>query len=297
MKRTAEAVFLALALACMTFPAMGASDAPKATAKAPVVDPWAALKIRKEAVATLPGIDPASIVGIRTYAKTAILVCRDGRVIATDLLTGKTTPGTAIEIAGKNLLDFALDGDKVVALTSDGTLIGAKPADWPAGPFSACRIDIANGEGFLSGGTNSFYLAPRATDSVVIPGNFLTMPLRDGFLWSMARPGLRAWEASLIDGFGNPMKKIFRFSPEFDPTGISLGPTGPEGELLVSYFVGASREVALVGQNGRMLWKLPISAPVCPRDLAWDASGALLVLERDGTGLILNRIAFEVPQG
>lgn len=297
MKRTAEAVFLAIALACATFPAMAATEAPKSPAKAPAVDPWAALKIRKETVATLPGIDPAAVVGIRTFAKTAVLMYRDGRESRTDLITGKTTPATAIETAGKTVLDFALNGGKIVALTSDGTLIGAKPVDWPAGPFAACRIDIANGEGFLSGGTRSFYLAPRATDSVVIPGNYLSMPLRDGFLWSMTRPGLRAWEASLIDGFGNQMKKIFKFSPEFDPTGVSLGPTGPEGELLVSYFVGASREVALVGQNGRMLWKLPVSAPVCSRDLAWDAGGALLVLEREGNDLVLKRIAFEVPQG
>ncbi len=284
-------------LACAAFPAMAASEAPKTPAKVQAVDPWAALKIRKEAVATLPGIDPAEVVGVRTFAKTAILVYRDGRESRTDLTTGKTTPGTPLETAGKALLDFALDGDKIVALTSDGTLIGAKPACWPAGPFAATRIDIANGEGFLSGGICSFYLAPRATDSVVIPGNYLSMPLRDGFLWSMTRPGLRAWEASLIDGFGNQMKKIFKFSAEFDPTGISFGPTGPEGELLVSYFVGASREVALIGQNGRMLWKLPVPAPACPRDLAWDAGGALLVLERDGNGLVLNRIAFEVPQG
>lgn len=297
MKRTAETVLLAIALACVTFPAMAASETPKSPAKAQPADPWAALKIRKEVVARLPGVDSAALVGIRTRAKTAVLVYRDGRESRTDLLTGKTTAGTPLETAGKTVLDFALDGDKVVALISDGTLIGAKPADWPAGPFAAARIEIANGEGFLSGGTSSFYLAPRATDSVVIPGNYLSMPLRDGFLWSMTRPGLRAWEATLIDGFGNQMKKIFKFSPEFDPTGISFGPTGPEGELLVSYYVGASREVALIGQNGRMLWKLPVPAPICPRDLAWDAGGALLVLERDGTGLVLNKIAFEVPQG
>lgn len=294
MKRTAEAVFLAVALACAALPS---AAAPRVLAKAQTVDPWAALKITKQTVASLPGIDPAAIIGIRTFAKTGVLLFRDGRELRTDLLTGKSSPGTTIDAAGKNLLDFALDGGNVVALTSEGTLTGAKPAAWPAGPFAACRVDIANGEGFLSGGTRSFYLAPRATESVAIPGSFLSTPLRDGFLWSLARPGLRTWEVSLIDGFGNQMKKIFKFSTEFDPTGISLGPTGPEGELLVSYFVGASREVALIGQNGRMLWKLPIPTPVCPRDLAWDAGGALLVLERDGNGLVLNRVSFEVPQG
>lgn len=294
MKRTAEALFLAFALTCAVIPS---SAAPAAPVKARQADPWAALKIKKQTVATLPDVNPAGLIGIRTVAKTGILVFRDGRELRLDLVSGKSTPGKELPASGKALLDFALIGDSVVALTSDGAMIGARPESWPASSFPACKLEIANGEAFLSGGSRSFYLAPQATGAVAIPGNFLSMPIKDGFLWSMTRPGLRAWETSLIDGFGNQMKKIFRFSSEFDPSGISFGPNGPEGELLISYFVGSSREVALIAQNGRMLWKLPVPTPVCRRDLAWDEGGALLILERDGNGVALNRISFEVPQG
>lgn len=291
MKRTAEALFLIFALTCAVIPSVAAQE------KAKQIDPWAALKIKKQVVATLPDMDPAGLIGIRTAAKTGILMFRDGREVRVDLASGKSSPGKGIPVAGKKLLDFALIGDSVVALTSDGALAGARPVNWPAGSFPACRIDVAEGEGVLSGGTMSFYLAPQATEAVTLSGNFLSVPVRNGFLWSMKREGLRRWETSLMDGFGNQMKKIFKFSSEFDPTGVSFGPTGPEGELLVSCFVGSSREVALIAQNGRMLWKLPLPAPVCNRDLAWDNGGSLLILEREGRGVVLKRISFEVPQG
>ncbi|HEY9070102.1 MAG TPA: hypothetical protein VIV61_07575, partial [Candidatus Ozemobacteraceae bacterium] len=149
----------------------------------------------------------------------------------------------------------------------------------------------------LTGGTRSYFLAGNATSAVELPATCLAMPIREGFLWNLKRPGLRAWEALLTDGYGNLMKRVSKFTTEFDPTGLTCGPNGPEGELLISCYSGTGREVSLLGQNGRMLWKLPMQNAVVPRDLAWDREGNLLVLERDGDGLVLNRITFAIPQG
>ena len=293
MKRTAEALLLSLAL-CF---AGGAADAAPPAVKPQPSNPWAALKITRRPLVRLPEMNPASLLGVRTSGKVALVLSRDGQGVKIDLATGKTTPGTVLNTAGKALLDFACLGDAALGLTSAGTLAGVVPANWPTRPVSACKLDISGGEALLSGGSNAYYLAPKATEAVLLAGNFLAMPMHDGFLWNMKRPGLRAWEVSLMDGFGNQMKKVFRFSPEFDPTGISFGPNGPDGELLISFFTGTARELALVGQNGRMFWRLPVNAPVCKRDLAWDHEGNLLILERDETGFVLNKISFAVPEG
>jgi len=293
VKRTAETLLFVLSLCLATI----SLDAAQPAVKLPPPNPWAALKMARRTLARLPEMNPTTLLGIRTNGKAGLVVSRDGQSVSIDLVTGKTSPGTPLCTAGKTLLDFAYLGDTPLGLTTTGTLVGSVPANWPTLPVPACKLDISGGEALLSGGSNAYYLAPKATEAVLLPGNFLAMPIRDGFLWSMKRPGLRAWEVSLMDGFGNQMKRVFKFSSDFDPTGVSFGPNSPDGELLISFFTGTSREVALVGQNGRMLWRLPLHAPVCMHDLAWDHEGNLLILERDETGFVLNKLSFAVPEG
>jgi hypothetical protein len=93
------------------------------------------------------------------------------------------------------------------------------------------------------------------------------------------------------------MSEAYTFSPEFVPSGIEVGPAGSEGELLVSSVEGTARKLAFIGNNGRMFWKLDGPEKVSPRDVAFDNQDNLLVLERNGRELWLNRWKVTQPEG
>ncbi|MFZ2958049.1 MAG: hypothetical protein WA705_14270 [Candidatus Ozemobacteraceae bacterium] len=253
-----------------------------------------AIKISQELVAAIPQFDPAKTIGIRVQGSTASIVQRNGNFVRVDLGDGKITEGSL----NADLLDFALSGNDLIALTRTGSLLGAVQKGWPMGPFKACRVECLNDDVVLNGDTDALYLAKNATGTIVLHDMPMIIPMQDGLLWCMRRgaPG-RPWQAEFIDMFGNMMKRLYRFSPEFDPVGLTLGPLGPENELLLSFWTGAQRELSVIGPNGRMLWRIPVDDPVCPRDVAWGNKGDLLMIEREGTGIVLKRLKFAEPQG
>ncbi|NLI75474.1 MAG: hypothetical protein GX442_03400 [Candidatus Riflebacteria bacterium] len=254
------------------------------------------LKIDKTMVATLDGLDAASLIGLRVV---------EGRVLVADAL-GHTVSLSSDQSSFRHappapgpILDFAVRFGAPVFLTAAGNLAGNVDPAWPRGPFAACSLEIADdGALLLEGGHEALYLSPAGSAPARLPGLFPAIPLADGFLWTLSRhPVLRTWQALLLDNLGNRMQRVCRFSAQFQPEGLWLGPTGPEKELLVSSFAEGSRWLSLVGQNGRMLWRIPAPDPLCRRDLAWAPNGDLLVLERVDGRICLRRWAFQAPEG
>lgn len=253
------------------------------------------LKVTREPVVVFPSLNADSVVGIRLSGTQGILALRNGAIIRVNLETGETTSGTPFT---EEIADFALMNGQPLGLSRSGRLMGATSAQWPKDGFPACRLETGEGEALLTGGPRSFYLPANATMPAVIPHYLLALPLKDGIMWAVRHhPETRIWQAELADMFGNRMKRLYRFSREFSPTGVTIGQLGPDGELLLSYFAGRNRELVLLGQNGRMLWKLTAPTPACPRDLAWDQKGNLLILEKADQGLVLNRWKFDLPEG
>lgn len=254
------------------------------------------LKIDKTLVAPLDGLDAASLIGLRVV---------EGRVLVADTL-GHTvslppdqTSFRHVPPAPGPILDFALRFGAPVYLVATGILAGNVDPAWPTGPYAASSLEIAeDGALLLQGGHDALFLPPAGSAPARLPGLFPALPLADGFLWTLTRhPTLRTWQAELLDGLGNRMQRVCRFSAQFHPEGLWLGPPGPEKELLVSSFAEGSRWLSLVGQNGRMLWRIPGPDPVCRRDLAWAPNGDLLVLERVDGRICLRRWAFQAPEG
>ncbi len=254
------------------------------------------LKVDKTLVATLDGLDAASLIGLRVV---------EGRVLAADAL-GHIVSLSPDQPSFRHappapgpILDFAIRFGAPVFLTAAGRLAGNLDPAWPTGPFAASSLEIAeDGALLLQGGHEALYFPPAASSPARLHGLFPALPLPAGFLWSLSRhPILRTWQAELLDGLGNRMQRVCRFSAQFQPEGLWLGPPGPEKELLVSSFAEGSRWLSLIGQNGRMLWRLPAPDPICRRDLAWAANGDLLVLERVDGRICLRRWAFQAPEG
>ncbi|HNV71036.1 MAG TPA: hypothetical protein PKO06_15140 [Candidatus Ozemobacteraceae bacterium] len=257
--------------------------------------PNAAVNIKRDTVALVAECPATEVLTLRVQGRKAWLVCRNGDFWNVDLETGSVSERRSL---AKPVVDAALLGEELIGLEGSGALLGKVPTHWTTAPVPAVRLESAGGDLLIVSDTESRYLAAPATQSIRLGPLPLAVPFRDGFLWSMSRQtGGRAWQIELLDMFGNRMKRLYRFSAEFDPTGTVMGPVGPEGEILISFYTGQTREFAAIGPHGRMLWRVPGSAPVCARDFAWSPTGGLLVLEAQGTGVAVTRWQFVTPEG
>lgn len=257
--------------------------------------PDSAMNISRQKLAVFSGIDPDSVLGIRSAGEKVFLVQKDGNMFSLGLADGAISQEQPL---GAKLVDFALNGGLPVGLTVDGKLIGSVEPSWPQIQFQACRLDISDQEALLSGGEDSYFLAKNATSPVKIANVAFGLPFKDGFLWTIRRHSSSfSWQVELADMFGNRMKRIYRFGRDFDPNGLRAGPLGPENEILLSYFSGGKRELVMIGQNGRMMWRISVPSPVCARDIAWDNHGKLLFLIRENNELALYRWEFALPEG
>ncbi len=254
-----------------------------------------AIKPEKTRVMVLKGCQPETLVGLRIFQGKAFLLKRNGVIENLDLIGGRSLGEKDF---AQPVLDFTISGSGPIVLSDKGTILGDLPATLPSGPFEACTIESDGKEILLLGGRFAERLALDATGSRRIPDLRFLAPVKDGFFWTVGRrAAFRNWHAELVDGLGNRMKEVYRFAREFDPSGVTLGPVSPEGELLISFCSGNGRDLALIGQNGRMFWKISAPPPICPRDLAWDPAGNLLVLEKEGDEVVINRWTFATPEG
>ncbi|MBF0502022.1 MAG: hypothetical protein HQM09_17920 [Candidatus Riflebacteria bacterium] len=299
MIRRTRCIYIAIALlATFCFFTSAAFVAPDIATAATMMPAPATIQISRERIATLTGFQVENLIGVRARGDEAIVVARSGKVLRVTLSNGETKE----DRFPSPLVDFALGDPEPLGLTQTGAVISMNTVighpGWSAGTFDSCAIDSFGGDALLSGGKASFFLAKNASVAMPISSSKFAVLWRDGFLWNLKRgAGNRVWQADITDVYGNRMKRMYRFSPEFDPTGLRVGPISSDGDLLLSFYVSSQREIALLGQNGRMFWRLPVHDAVCPRDLAFDMQGRLLMIERDGPTLILNRLIFALPEG
>jgi hypothetical protein len=255
----------------------------------------AQINIDREVLFKLPPELSYSLLGMRVATEKVVMMNNLGRMVSFDLNTGESFSG---RIKKQRIIDFDLILGQPIYLNEEGLLGGQMQPEWPRTQFSACRIENGKNGLYLCGGEKMIFLGNNATQSVEVGGLNFVLPVSEGFLWSIGLPARAStWVVSLFDSYGNLMKEIYRFSPEFDPVGLEIGPLGEEDEVLVSCYENNQRKIALIGKNGHMLWKINGPEKFCDRDLAFDGEGNLLVLEKTTDGVVLSRWKFAAPQG
>ncbi len=250
--------------------------------------------VEKEQVLVLPDEIASGLLGIRAVDDSVFIASENGKYIKYEISTGERLNGV---MPVKKVTDFDVILGQVIYLDTTGRLGGKIRPEWPT-RFSAARIESTNEGVLLTGAQKSFFLEKNATGAVELSGSFIMKPVNNGFIWRLevlAKTG--RWAIVLYDCYGNLLKEIYEFSSDFNPTGLEIGPVGFEGEVLISFHNGSQRELALIGQNGHMVWRLNASPKLALRDVAFDSKGKLLVLEKEGKEVVLNRWNFKIPQG
>ncbi len=256
-----------------------------------------ALEIKSESITKIPDDISANIIGMRVYKELAYIMNANGKYIIINLTDGDIS-SFKIDSANK-ILDFDVVLGKIIYLDDQGMLGGHAFPKWSKGPYKdVCQIEACDQGLILSGGNNSYFLSKNATTSIELPEINFALPVNNGFIWSMSLDKEKHWQANLYDCFGNLMGNVYKFSEYFEPTNIEIGPNGIEGEMLISATEGAVRTLALIGNNGRMFWKINGPQKVCARDVGFDQMDDLIVLDRNTDGdIVISRWKFTIPEG
>ncbi|NCB39343.1 MAG: hypothetical protein EOM80_11305 [Erysipelotrichia bacterium] len=250
--------------------------------------------IEREPLLQIASDMSSDLLGMRVSAGRVFIANAAGNYVRFDLETREAFKGKA---KSNKIIDFDVILGQLVFIDAEGRLGGRFNSLWPDRAYDGCRVDAADQGLLVSGGDKAFFLGKTATYAVEIGSLDFVLPVANGFIWSLSSKKGGNWGADLYDCLGNLMKEVYSFSAEFIPTGIEVGPAGSEGELLVSYNENNARKLALIGNNGRMFWKIDGPEKTGPRDIAFDDQGNLLVIERKGSELWLNRWVITFPEG
>ncbi len=234
------------------------------------------------------------LLGMRCADGKVFIANNSGKFVRFDLETGEAFSG---KTGSEKIIDFDVVLGQMVFIDEEGRLGGHLLPSWPTRTWDACRIEACDEGLLLSGGDKAYFLAKTATQASEIENIDFALPVPNGFFWTMQLKPSGIWGADLYDCLGNLMSEAYSFSSEFVPAGIEVGPAGSEGELLVSTIEDNTRKLAFIGNNGRMFWKLDGPEKVSQRDVAFDSQDNLLVLERNGRELWLNRWKVTQPEG
>jgi len=237
----------------------------------------------------------SGILGMRVSGSKVFIVNTGGRFVRYDLDTREALNGRA---PADKVLDFDVILGQLVYLDGEGKVGGRVRPTWPDQSYSVCRIDVSTEGLILSGGARAVFLEKNATEAFFIDDLAMVRPIDNGYLWSVQMRGRQGrWNADLYDSYGNLMHEVYEFSDEFAPSGLELGPIGPEGELLVSALENNVRKLSLIASNGYMFWKMDGPPKRFPRDIAFDSQGNMLVLEVDNNEVWLVRWKLTHPEG
>ncbi len=255
-----------------------------------------AIQIKKDVVAVIPEEITSNLVGLRVHKNLAFVMASNGKYVTINLSNGSLA-NSKLKTTSK-VVDYDVVVGKIIYLDDQGMICGHSFPKWNKGPYEACRIEACDQGAILSGGNNAFFLAKNATAAVELPEIHFPLPIDNGFIWNLTLNKEKLWEVNLHDCFGNVMGKIYKFSNYFEPSNLEIGTNGVDGDLLVSATEENQRTLALIGNNGRMFWKINGPEKVCSRDTAFGTLGELLVLEKNLEGkIILSRWTFRTPEG
>ena len=254
-----------------------------------------AMDIKKEIIATIPDDIASNLVGLRVNKNMAFIMASNGKYMTLNLANKALTTN---KLKDAKVVDYDVVVGKIIYLDDQGMICGYSFPKWNKGPYDSCRVEACDQGAILSGGSNAYFLAKNATAAVELPETYLPLPIDNGFVWVMNLNKEKRWEVNLHDCFGNIMGKIYKFSEYFEPTNLEIGPNNVDGDLLISAVEANVRTIALIGNNGRMFWKINGPEKVCARDVAFGPLGELLVLEKNSDGkIILSCWTFITPEG
>lgn len=257
---------------------------------------FASMEIKTKNIAKIPLEISSNLVGIRVYKNLAFILASNGKYITVDLTNGNIK-NHKLNTSTK-IIDYDVVVGKIIYLDEQGMIGGHAFPKWSKGPYDSCRIEACDKGVILSGGNNAYFLSKNESAPVTLPEVYTTVPVDNGLFWSMNKNAEKRWEANLYDYAGKKNGIKYTFSEYFEPTNLELGPNGIDGELLVSSTEDNSRTLALIGNNGRMFWKIKGPQKVCNRDVAFEPISGLLFLEKTQNGeVVLSQWIFITPEG
>lgn len=252
-------------------------------------------QVEAEQLFKLPLSADSGILGMRVAGNKVFVVNTVGRFVRYDLETREALNGRA---PAEKIIDFDVVLGQLVYLDGEGKIAGRTRPTWPDQSYAACRIDVSTEGLLLSGGARAVFLDKNATEPFYINDLAMVRPIDNGYLWAMQMRNRNGrWNADLYDSFGNLMHEVYEFSDAFEPSGLEIGPIGPEGELLVSAIENNVRKLSLIASNGYMFWKMDGPPKRFPRDIAFDSQGNMLVLEVKNQDVWLTRWKLTHPEG
>ena len=260
-----------------------------------VVTTLSAMEINRQVIAKIPDEITNNLLGMRIFKNFAFIMANNGQYVTINLDSREVN---TYKLKSDKIIDFDIVVGKIIYIDDKGILNGHVFPKWPKGPYDSCRIEACDQGVILSGGNTAYFLAKNATKSFELPEFYFCLPIDNGFIWSLSLGKEKRWEASLYDCFGNKMSTVYKFSDLFKPSDIEIGPNGVDGELLISATEGNVRTLALIGNNGRMFWKINGPTKLCNRDVAFGPMDDLFVLEKNSNNdVVLSKWKFIVPEG
>lgn len=249
-------------------------------------------------------IDPDKVIGIRSYQN--ILYIADNKSIIKILPNyvepSKSTLHTLINISDNSILDFTISKENLFYINKRGFLYSLPASTLSSGPYDACKVEASNdGLLLLLGGRNT-YVFPvnrNASIPVVIDDIQPCYPLDNGFIVSLSMHQItKVWSIDLLEQLGNKLKRFYKFDRKFKPNAFNFIAVNSDHEILVSYEQNNKRYVSLFATNGRMVWRINLPKPICPRDITFSPDNKLVIITKNKNGnLLLQRIHFAIPAG
>lgn len=255
---------------------------------------FAQAMIVREPVFRVPEEVATRLIGMRGSSGKVFVVSANGRYVRYDPESKETFKG---RLPVHNLIDFDIILGQIVFLDIQGRLGGRLRKNWPDRTYEATAIEVCNEGLMLSGGDAALFLEKNATEPVKLENVHFALPVSNGFVYGFSIGKNKRWSVDLLDNYGNYMKQLFEFPPNYQPLGVNLGPSGPEGELLIAAHEKNERKLCSIGHNGHMFWKINIPEQKWQRDLAFDNSGNLLVLDKKGKEIWVYRWKMAIPEG
>lgn len=255
-----------------------------------------AMEIQKEYIAKMPQEISSNLLGMRIIKNLAYVMGINGNYITINLNNKEIKK---YKLKTIKVIDFAVKEGTIIYINENGKLCGQVYPQWSKNLFlNNCRIE-ANEQGTIISYDNKvFFLANNATTSFKLSNLSYALPINNELIWGLSINKDKLLEANIYNFDGKIINNIYKFNKNTELSYTEIGPCCVEGELLISTIENKSRTLALIGNDGRIFWKINGPMKVCNRDIAFDEMDNLFVLEKkDNNEVILYRWELSLPEG
>jgi hypothetical protein len=254
------------------------------------------MEIQKEYIAKIPQEISSNLLGIRIIKNLAYVMGINGNYITINLNNKEIKK---YKLKTIKVIDFAVKEGNIIYINENGKLCGQVYSQWSKDLYlNNCRIETSDQGTIISCDNKVLFLANNATTSFKLPNLSYALPINNELIWGLSINKDKLLEANLYNFDGKLINNIYKFNKNTELSYTEIGPCCVEGELLISTIENKSRTLALIGNDGRIFWKINGPKKVCNRDRAFDEMDNIFVLEKkDNNEVFLYRWELSLPEG